>query len=231
MKLRPTIFGIVVSMLLLLVPSLRAQDGLQGALRREAAMTGGLPGFEQHSLEQHSFEQHLAAADFDNDQMPDGALLLPAGFSGGERSFRIELHITSGDGGVITFSTAERSLSISALDVNRDGATDIVIEKAFTHERLQVYLNDGHGVFHKAPLEDFVAPDPSAPEWRSSTTEFSPSVYLPTTRCSEPVRLQKAYAIHLDETRNRSFSLNVPRVQSPANAQSPSRAPPSLLAL
>ena len=136
MKLRPSIFAIV-SLLLMLVPALRAQDGLMGALSREAAMT--------HA--QSAFEQPLAAADFDNDHAPDGALLLQSGFADGERSFRIELHVTSGNNGVITFSTTERSLSISALDVNRDGSADIVVEKAFTHERLQVYLNDGHGVF------------------------------------------------------------------------------------
>ncbi|UWZ84481.1 FG-GAP repeat domain-containing protein [Occallatibacter riparius] len=221
MKLRPTIFGIVVSMLFLLVPSLRAQDGLRGALSREATMVHQLLGFEQH----------LAAADFDNDQLPDGALLLPAGFSSGERSFRVELHITSGNGGVITFSTAERGLSISALDVNRDGAPDIVIEKAFTHQRLDVYLNDGHGAFHKGRLEDFTAPDPSAPKWQSSTEQFSPSVCLPATRSSEAAGIQNACAAYLDDTRDCGLSFDAPRVQSPASAASPSRGPPSLLAL
>jgi hypothetical protein len=220
MKLRHSFFAIV-SLLLMLVPALQAQDGLLGALSREAAIT--------HA--QSSFEQPLAAADFDNDQMPDGALLLPNGFSDGKPAFRIELHISSGNGGVITFSTAERGVSISALDVNRDGAPDIVVEEAFTHQRLEVYLNDGHGAFHKARLEDFVAPDPSAPQWQSSTTLLAPAVYLPATSGSEPARLQKACTIHQDDTRDRDFSLDAPRVQSPASAASPSRAPPSLLAL
>jgi hypothetical protein len=221
MKLRSSIYGIVVSVLLLLAPSLRAQDGLLGALAREASMTRAPLGFEQP----------LAAADFDNDQRPDGALLLPAGFSDGQRSFRIELHVTSGNNEVITFTTAEGGLSISALDVNRDGAPDIVIEKAFTHERLQVYLNDGHGAFHKARLEDFALPDPSAPRWQSRTALFSQNVYLPTTRGSEPAGLQKAFNLALDDTLDRDLWLDVPRVQSSASAESPSRAPPSMPAL
>jgi hypothetical protein len=218
MKLRHSIFGIVVFLLVLFVPSLRAQDGLMGALSRESAMTHARIGFEQQ----------LAAADFDNDQMPDGALLLPEGFSGGKRSFRIELHFTSGNNDAITFTTAERGLSISALDVNRDGAPDIVIEKAFTHQRLQVYLNDGHGAFHQARLEDFDAPDPSGPQWRSWITLPSQTAYLPATRGSEPAGLQKALTIDLDDTFDGDLSLDTPRVQSSASATSPSRAPPAL---
>lgn len=220
MKLRPSIFAII-SLLLMLAPALRAQDGLRGALSREGAMVRGLQGFEQH----------LAAADFDNDQLPDGALLLPGGFTAGERSFRVELHITSGNGGIITFSTSECGLSISAFDVNRDGAPDIVIEKAFTHQRLQVYLNDGHGTFHKARLEDFTAPDPSAPTWQPSATQLSPPVYLPMTRGSEQAGLQKGCTVYLDEIHERRFSPDATRVQSHAGAASPSRGPPSPLAL
>ncbi len=218
MKLRPSIYGIVVTMLLMFVPALRAQDGLPGALAREAAMTRVPLGFEEP----------LAAADFDNDKRPDGALLLPGEFSDGQRSFRIELHVTAGNNDVITFTTAEGGLSISALDVNRDGAPDIVIEKAFTHERLQVYLNDGHGAFHKARLEDFALPDPSAPQWQSHTALFSQNVYLPRTRGSEPTSLQKAVHLDLDDTQGRDLRLDVPRVQSSASAESPSRAPPSV---
>ena len=221
MRLRHSIFGIVVSLLVLFVSSLRAQDGLMGALSREAAMTRAPIGFEQQ----------LAAADFDNDQMPDGALLLPDGFSEGKRAFRIELHITSGNNDVITFTTAERGLSIWALDVNRDGAPDIVVETAFTHQRLQVYLNDGHGVFHKARLEDFASPDPLGPQWRSWVTLPSPTAYLPATRSSEPAGLQRAFSIDLDDTLAGDLSLEVPRVQSSACAKSPARAPPSVPAL
>jgi hypothetical protein len=218
MKPRYSIYGIVVTLLLMFVPALRAQDGLLGALSREAAMTHAPIGFEQP----------LAAADFDNDQRADGALLLPAGFSDGEQSFRIELHVTAGNDDVITFTTTERSLSITALDVNRDGAPDLVIEKAFTHERLQVYLNDGHGAFHKARLEDFALPDPSAPQWQSRTALFSPNVYLPTTRGSESAGLQKAFHFDRYDTQNRNSWLDVPRVQAAASAESPSRAPPSV---
>jgi hypothetical protein len=220
MKLRYFIFGIVVSLLVLFVPSVMAQDGLMGALSRETAMTRARIGFEQQ----------LAAADFDNDQVPDGALLLADGFAGGERSFRIELHITSGENHVITFLSAERSLSVRALDVNRDGAPDVVVETAFTHQRLQVYLNDGRGVFHRARPGDFVASD-LPDQWQSRITLSSPAAYLPPTRSSEPAGQHKAFAFNSGDSRDRDLWLEAPRVQSTADEMSPSRAPPLAPAL
>jgi hypothetical protein len=221
MKLRHSIFGIVVSLLFLFTPSLEAQDGLLGALSREMALPHGVTGFEQR----------VAAADFDNDQRPDGALLLPTGFSNGKRSFRIELHFTAGDDSVISFASAERSLSISTLDVNRDGAPDIVVEKASTRERLQVYLNDGQGAFHRAPLEDFDTPDPLAPRWQAHAELDSNSVYLTFTRSSETAGPQRAVSADLSDTGDSHLRPAALRVQSNARSRAASRAPPSAPAL
>ena len=172
MKLRLSIYAIVVSLLLIFVPWLRAQDGLLGALAQQGT----------RSQLAFDFTQPLAAADFDNDNKPDAAVLLPAGLTDGKQSFRIELHVTSGRDDTIVFSAVERSLSISALDVNRDGAPDIVIEKPFTRQRVQVYLNDGHGVFHEARSEDFAFPEPLSDTLRAWFVELTPSSYLPSTR-------------------------------------------------
>src|SRR5262249_16438114 len=128
----------------------------------------------------------LAAADFDSDKKPDGALLLEAGLLNGERAFRIEIHLTAGSDSAITFSSQEARLAISALDLKRDGAPDIVIEKAFTHERLQVYLNDGHGSFIKARTEDYPASDPALPAWRTRLSHLPPVFGLPVSRTFEP---------------------------------------------
>jgi hypothetical protein len=102
-------------------------------------------------------EQNLVAADFDNDQRPDGAVLLDAGELEGRQLFRIRLHFTARQDCELTFQSNETALAISARDVNQDGVPDLVVEQVFTHKRLQVWLNDGHGSFRPARAEDFPA--------------------------------------------------------------------------
>jgi hypothetical protein len=176
MKRCYSIIGILFSLFVLCLPAAWAQDGLDGALSR----SGASPRPSLGSGEQ------LVAADFDSDDRPDAAILLKHGLSNGKTCFYIELHVTAGTNHGITFSSTESSLTISAIDVNRDGAPDIVIEKEFTHERLQIFLNDGHGDFHKVRSEDDSLPDPSAPQCRPPwpTQRMSLSC-LPPTRGRE----------------------------------------------
>jgi hypothetical protein len=206
---------ITLYLLALFVPALKAQDGLLGALAQKTDLA--------HRL---NFNQQLAAADFDNDQKPDGAVLLPGGLLDGERLFRIELHVTSGTNGVILFSAAEQNLSISALDVNHDGSPDIVIAKT-TGERLQVYLNDGHGAFHKARSELDTYRDPFAPLLHAWFTQGLPSSCLPAARNFDPVSLNGASSFAPDQTR--FFNAVSEELLLDAGQQSPSRsrAPPS----
>ncbi len=158
MKLRSPKFPIFLISLFFAASSLWAQDGVRGAVSK----VGSSP-----SLLRNSFEHRFVAADFDNDQKPDGAVLLDAGQFNGRELFRIELHVTGGENNELTFESNETALTLSALDVNQDGAPDIVIEQAFTHKRLQVWLNDGHGLFRKVRSEDFPsAPAPSC-QWGS----------------------------------------------------------------
>ena len=130
--------------LALTAPFLRAQDGLGRALS-EVGKT--------HNLS--SFRQEFVAADFDNDRRPDGAILLDGGQHEGRQIFHIRLFIASDPNRDLTFQTNETALAISALDVNQDGTPDLVVEQVFTHKRLQVWLNDGHGGFRPARVEDF----------------------------------------------------------------------------
>jgi hypothetical protein len=127
-------------------PFVRAQDGLGRALS-EAGKT--------RNLLSSSLGQKFVAADFDNDRRPDGAILLEGGQLAGRQVFRIRLFIASDSVRELTFESNETALTISALDVNQDGTPDLVVEQAFTHKRLQVWLNDGHGRFHPARVEDF----------------------------------------------------------------------------
>jgi hypothetical protein len=129
-----------------------AQDGLEGAFSRANLAS-------QAKLEA-PFSQTLAAADFDGDNKPDGAILVDHGWRWPQSSFRtIELHFTGRSNTDLTFASNEATLAISALDVNRDGAVDIVVEQPFTHKRLQVWLNDGRGGFREVRREDFLFAD------------------------------------------------------------------------
>jgi len=143
---RSPFLRIILIALVLASSAAWAQDGLRGIATNDAQGSSAL---------RSSFEQRLVVADFDNDQRPDGAILTDAGQLNGQRSFRIDLHLTAGDNNTLTFQSSETALTISALDVNHDGATDIVVEQAFTRRRLEVWLNDGHGIFRKARSEDF----------------------------------------------------------------------------
>jgi hypothetical protein len=208
-------------MVMALAPSLCAQDGLLGALAQNAGVA--------HS--HLDFEQQLAAADFDNDQKPDGAVLLSAGVIDGKRAFRIELHVTAGKDDAIVFAAGEQSLWIAALDVNRDGAPDIVIEKPLTGERVQVYLNDGHGSFHLARGEFGTLPDPLAPLLRSCFMQVVPSSYFLTTRGFELAGLNGTFAVMSDQRSSLRSWPGELVVQSGARAHSQSRAPPSFCSL
>jgi hypothetical protein len=112
MKVRSLAIKIAVVMLALMVPSLWAQDGFDGALSR------AMLGTSSH-LAGHPFGQPLIAADFDNDRKPDGAVLLSAGRQHRLNSFRIELHLSSGDDANLTFESSESSPGISAVDICR----------------------------------------------------------------------------------------------------------------
>lgn len=218
MKLRNTLTGILMLLALLSVPALKAQDGLRGAISAGDQRANALPGRAPE----------LAAADFDNDQKPDGALLREAGLLNGERAFRIEIHVTAGANNSITFASNESGLAISALDVNRDGAPDIVIERAFTHERLQIYLNDGHGVFHQVRAEDYPSSDPTAPAWHARLSQLQPVFALPVSRAPEAGAPRQSFTLSRDPSNTRKLWCEGLLIQAAARAPSSSRAPPSL---
>ena len=134
-----------------------AQDGLGGAL----LVSAGARVFSHGA-----WGERLVAADFDHDQRPDGAVLLNAGVLQGRRLFRIRLHVTAGQDRDLTFESNETAVALATADVNRDGIPDLVVEQVFTRKRLHVWLNDGHGEFRPARVEDY-PPSTDAPcNWR-----------------------------------------------------------------
>ena len=149
--------------LVLAAASVRAQDGLERA-SSEARKT--------HNLLSSSLGLKFIAADFDNDPQPGGAVLLDAGkLEGRQQVFRVKLRIASGPDRELTFQSIETALTILALDVNQDGMLDLIVKQVFTHKRLQVWLNDGHGRFRPARVEDFPPWSEAPCCWKSSIEE------------------------------------------------------------
>ena len=175
MKARSVLFKIVVAALSLTPLCLWAQDGLEGALSRVNLASPARLG--------KPFSQPLAAADFDGDHKPDGAVLVEAGGTGQRAGFRtIEVHFTNRKNSELTFASTETSLALSALDVNRDGTVDIVVEHPLTHKRLQVWLNDGRGGFREGRNEDFTAPDVGSYEQVQSPSDERDHLAIFTTQ-------------------------------------------------
>ena len=126
--------------LALLAPRLWAQDGLKGALSQANVA---------------AFGSTLAIADFDNDNKPDGAVLMASGWPQPRSNFRIDLHFTGRDNAELAFESSERALTVTARDVDHDGDIDVIVEEAFTHRPLHVWINEGHGDFREGRVQDF----------------------------------------------------------------------------
>jgi hypothetical protein len=224
MKARCLIPGVVLAALALAAPALWAQDGLGGAIARLGTTRGFL---------HEPFEQRLAAADFDKDQKPDGAVLVDTGQFDGQKTFRIELHVSAGNDSDLTFESNDLAPAISTLDVNQDGAPDIVVEEAFTHKRLYVWLNDGHGTFRKARTEDFPSTGRDGPyEFNApSLAQDCPALYLPSKLGSE-LSIARAAAPSLDSCASgQQVRPITSAAQTRADEPNPSRGPPSLPSL
>ena len=223
MNLRSFIFRVVLVALVLATPSLWAQDGLQGALSRFEGST---------DLLRDPFAQRLAAADFDQDQEPDGAVLLGGDRRDGAQAFRIELHVTAGENQQLSFTSNESALSLAVLDVNRDGTPDLVVEQTFTHKRVQIWLNDGHGLFRLVNSEGYPSESQSQVNWREPAPLgclLSPFV-SPRWGSDNPALISASITGLSLSSGPGLWSqalLNVSRPHSP----NPSRGPPSSLSL
>jgi len=205
----------------LAAPWIWAEDGLEGALPR--ANLGSLVNLTA------PFGQTLAIADFDNDHKLDGAVLVNSGRIRGQNSFRIEFHLSGSNNTELFFESTEATLAIAALDVNHDGATDLVVEHPFTHKRLYVWLNDGRGAFHRGRIEDFPSAEAPSGErlWAPSLRTDSPAACLPQQRCTEMIMLAACSLRGRPPSTDEFEGLSLASSDtSPAFSPASSRAPP-----
>ena len=222
MRLRSTILCISLVALAFGASSAKAQDGLDGALSQAR---------EVRSLTPNSIELKIAAADFDNDQRPDGAVLQDRGLFEGRGFFRIRLHFTAGQDRDLTFQSNETSLTISALDVNQDGIPDLIVEQIFTHKRLQIWLNDGHGQFRQARVQDFQILSDAPCKWSASIVQANwPVLALPSRsekdQAASPLRMLR---FNSSSSHWRPSSEHLQEVSDSLAFYSPRAPPPSRL--
>lgn len=207
--------------LLATAPWVCAQDGLKGALSRAT--------FASPANLATPFRQTLAAADFDGDHKPDGAVLLDDGWLQSHGILRkIEIHLSGRRNTELSFESNETELAISALDVNHDGATDIVIEQPLSHKRLQLWLNDGRGGFRKVAAQNF----PSANEIISkrigspSERQDRVAVCLPPQRGSDRTALRARALPFRASAVTENAQVYASKAASRVTAPNSSRAPP-----
>ena len=204
---------LVAASLAIIAPFLRAQDGLKGALS-QADLTG-------------AFKTNLAVADLDNDKKPDGAVLLGSG-SLRDGRFRIQVHFSGHPNAEFSFESTAQALTVSAWDIDNDGNTDLVVEESFTHKPLHVWINEGHGDFHEARVEDF----PSL-AWRTQEQLQSPAnqtdgqvLYLPAQRGFEIATLTSPVAWRLAAKNEPQALSTLSWAATRTRAPNSSRAPP-----
>lgn len=109
------------------------------------------------------FGQRFIVADFNNDQMPDSISVRSLGQRGGKNTFRVHVCASGRTVSMLTIDSSDPSITLTAFDVNQDHSPDIVVEQLYTHKRIQVWLNDGHGGFYKTHADAFRNPDTRAP--------------------------------------------------------------------
>ena len=109
------------------------------------------------------FGPRFIVADFNNDQKPDSVILRSLGQHGGKNIFSVRLCASGLTVSLLTLESTEPSIAVTAVDVNRDGSPDIIVEQRYTQKRIQVWLNDGHGGFRKAHAGDYRNQDTRAP--------------------------------------------------------------------
>jgi hypothetical protein len=114
-----------------------------GALSAQEGLSDALTKLESNFVAANNlFGPSIVTADFNGDEHFDDAVLFH------DRSdVRIELHFRSHLVRSITFICNVPALEMAALDLDRDGSLDLVVEDPFSRERLFVWLNDGHGQF------------------------------------------------------------------------------------
>jgi FG-GAP repeat protein len=118
------------------------------------------------------FGWSTAVGDFDRDGTPDVAVADHVGRPGGDRyAYRIAFSLSSAAGDDVTFESTVDAVTIRTIDVDHDNDLDIVVGRALGGDAVGVWLNDGHGHFTSADVDQL----PSAVRARTTVSvPFAP---------------------------------------------------------
>ena len=118
----------------------------------------------------YTAERDFAIADFDSDRQPDLASVdLQTRSSSGAITYSIRFRMGSGEGQAFGVVAPAGGLQLVAWDVNGDNAPDLLVRTAWQHQRVALFLNDGHGNFTPADPAAFpVAAQDYDLQWNDS---------------------------------------------------------------
>jgi hypothetical protein len=201
--------------------SLWAQDGFKGALSQASLAEPMGPAFWP--------DRRVVIANFDGDKQLDAAVLVRSDAPGRSHVHRIELHLTEHNNTSITFASTDTSLQLQAFDIDHDGDIDIMVERKFSHERVGVWLNDGHGGFQEGRIADYPAAVDTRVEVKTPSQGSDFFADLSGQRGFDlAVLARNSLSGYEPSTRERVTSPSSGFLSCPLTA-SPSRAPPFLV--
>lgn len=101
---------------------------------------------------------YFAIADFDGDREPDLATVeVQRPGAAPDALYSIRFELTAGAKQSFGVMAPTGGLQILARDVNGDSFLDLLVRTAWQHQAVAVLLNDGHGNFRLADLNEFAA--------------------------------------------------------------------------
>lgn len=92
------------------------------------------------------FGPATAIGDFDADGHPDFAIADRMANSGGV-DYRVEVRLSTGASQIIRFASSQRTLAVTAVDIDHDNDLDLVFTPVVGRRVVGVWLNDGTGHF------------------------------------------------------------------------------------
>src|SRR5882672_544876 len=101
------------------------------------------------------FGWSTAVADFDADRKPDFAIADRIGHGSSGYDYTIEFHLSQEKSQLFHFQSPDGALNVAVRDLDNDHDLDVVFTQIVSHEIVGIWINDGHGQFHKGELGDF----------------------------------------------------------------------------
>ncbi len=174
------------------------------------------------------FGWSTVVGDFDADKKPDFAIADRVGYGSNGYEYTIEFRLSQEKSQFFHFQSPHGALNVSVRDLDNDHDLDVVFTQIVSHEIVGIWINDGHGQFHKGEPADFrssgLDPPNSIASDQSNSAPGAATVPTRRSSCLPEMRIRPLRLLY--EVRP-IFPSPEPRPYFflPLNSQSP-RAPP-----